>query len=91
MYSTKNPEGIDITPYAKKNEKGRKAAMDKLKLNALIMSGTSGPMIFVKNEITKKTNKIIPTKNLLLKRKFLLTLKLQNLACWTNNFYSTWY
>ena len=27
------------------------------------MSGTSGPMIFVKNEITKKTNKIIPTKN----------------------------
>ena len=67
MYSTKNPEGIDITPYAKKNEKGRKAAMDKLKLNASIMSGTSGPMIFVKNEITKNTNKIIPTKNLLLK------------------------
>ena len=67
MYSTKNPEGIDITPYAKKNEKGRKAAMDKLKLNVLIMSGTSGPMIFVKNEITKNTNKIIPTKNVLLK------------------------
>ena len=65
MYSTKNPEGIDITPYAKKNEKGKKAAIDKLKLNALIMSGTRGPMIFVKNEITKKTNKIIPTKNLL--------------------------
>ena len=53
IYSTKNPEGIDITPYAKKKEKGRKAAIDKLKLNALIMSGTSGPMIFVKNEITK--------------------------------------
>ena len=67
IYSTKNPEGIDITPYAKKKEKGRKAAIDKLKLNALIMSGTSGPMIFVKNEITKKTNKIIPTKKLLLK------------------------
>ena len=41
MYSTKNPEGIDITPYAK-NENGRKAAIDKLKLNALIMSGTRG-------------------------------------------------
>lgn len=67
IYSTKKPEGIDITPYAKKNAKGRKAAIDKLKLNALIMSGTSGPMIFVKNEITKKTNKIIPTKKLLLK------------------------
>ena len=67
MYSTKNPEGIDITPYAKKNEKGRNAAIDKLKLNASIMSGTRGPMIFVKNEITKNTNKIIPTKNLLLK------------------------
>ncbi len=67
MYSTKNPEGIDITPYAKKNEKGKKAAKDKLKLNASIMSGTSGPMIFVKNEITKNTNKIIPTKNLLFK------------------------
>ena len=40
--------------------------IDKLKLKALIMSGTSGPMIFVKNEITKKTNKIMPTKNLLL-------------------------
>ena len=51
MYSTKNPEGIDITPYAKKNENGRKAAIDKLKLNALIMSGTRGPIIFVKNEI----------------------------------------
>lgn len=73
MYSTKNPEGIDITPYAKKNEKGRKAAMDKLKLNASIISGTSGPMIFVKNEIIKNTNKIIPTKNLLLKLKFLST------------------
>ena len=67
IYSTKNPEGIDITPYAKKNEKGRKAAIDKLKLNALIMSGTRGPMIFVKNEITKKTNKIIPSKKLLFK------------------------
>tara|TARA_Y100000768_G_scaffold121118_1_gene89544 strand:+ start:490 stop:762 length:273 start_codon:yes stop_codon:yes gene_type:complete len=67
IYSTKNPEGIDITPYAKKNEKGRKAAIDKLKLNALIMSGKRGPMIFVKNEITKKTNKIIPSKKLLFK------------------------
>tara|TARA_B100000902_G_C26992895_1_gene755948 strand:+ start:492 stop:764 length:273 start_codon:yes stop_codon:yes gene_type:complete len=67
MYSTKKPEGIDIIPYAKKNEKGRNAAIDKLKLNALIMSGTRGPMIFVKNEITKNTNKIIPTKNLLFK------------------------
>jgi hypothetical protein len=67
IYSTKKPEGIDITPYAKKNEKGRNAAIDKLKLNALIMSGTRGPMIFVKNEITKNTNKIIPTKNLLFK------------------------
>ena len=67
MYSTKNPEAIDTTPYAKKTENGRKAAIDKLKLHALIMSGTRGPIIFVKNEITKNTNKIIPTKNLLLK------------------------
>tara|TARA_Y100000768_G_scaffold119478_1_gene88266 strand:- start:505 stop:702 length:198 start_codon:yes stop_codon:yes gene_type:complete len=64
---------MDIIPYAKKKEKGRKAAIDKLKLNALIISGTSGPMIFVKKEITKNTNKIIPTKNLLFKRKFLST------------------
>ena len=67
IYSTKKPEGIDITPYAKKNEKGRKAAIDKLKLNALIISGTRGPMMFVKNEITKNTNKIKPTNNLLFK------------------------
>jgi len=58
---------MDIIPYAKKKEKGRKAAIDKLKLKALIISGMSGPMIFVKNEITKKTNKIILTNNLLFK------------------------
>jgi hypothetical protein len=42
-----------------KNAKGRKET--KVKLKELIISGMSGPMIFVKKEMTKKVNKTRPT------------------------------
>jgi hypothetical protein len=48
------PAGIDITPYAMKNENGRKLASARLNAKPLMMSGTSGPRMLVMNEITKK-------------------------------------
>ncbi|GAA6203673.1 hypothetical protein NBRC116600_04700 [Thalassotalea sp. SU-HH00458] len=56
-FSTKIPDGIDITPYATKNAKGKKPANPTLSSKLCIMSGIKGPKIFVKNEITKKTTK----------------------------------
>ncbi len=44
-----------------KNAKGRKETKVKLKLKELIISGMSGPMIFVKKEMTKNVNKTRPT------------------------------
>jgi len=62
FFSMMIPAGIDINPYAIKNENGRRETSVRLKLNVLIISGISGPIIFVKNEITKKVNKTKPTK-----------------------------
>ena len=56
--SIKNPEGIDINPYAAKKDKGKNEAIFKLKLKLLIISGTNGPIILVKNEIIKNINMI---------------------------------
>jgi hypothetical protein len=44
-----------------KNAKGRKETKVKLKLKELIISGISGPMMFVKKEMTKNVNKTRPT------------------------------
>ena len=60
-FSVITPAGMDIKPYGMKNAKGRKETNVKLKLNELIISGMSGPMIFVKKEMTKKVNKTRPT------------------------------
>lgn len=56
-----NPAGIDMTPYAIKNANGRTATSVKLNSKSSIISGTRGPMIFVRNEITKKVRKMRPT------------------------------
>jgi len=55
------PEGIDMTPYAMKKAKGKKATKVKLKLKPLIKSGIKGPIIFVKKEITKNVSRIRKT------------------------------
>ena len=47
-----------MTPYAIKKANGSTATSVKLSLKSSIISGTSGPMIFVKNEITKKVRKM---------------------------------
>ena len=60
-FSVITPAGIDIKPQATKNAKGRNETKVKLKLKELIISGMSGPMIFVKKEMTKKVNKTRPT------------------------------
>jgi hypothetical protein len=44
-----------------KNAKGRKETKVKLRLKELIISGMSGPIIFVKKEMTKNVNKTRPT------------------------------
>jgi hypothetical protein len=44
-----------------KNAKGRKETKVKLKRKELIISGMSGPMILVKNEMTKNVNNTRPT------------------------------
>lgn len=59
--SIKTPDGIDIIPYATKKAKGKKAAIVRLKSKLSMISGTNGPIIFDKNEITKKTRRIKPT------------------------------
>jgi hypothetical protein len=60
-FSISTPAGIDITPYAIKKEKGRNPARPKLSLKSSKMFGTSGPRMFVNNEITKKIRKTSPT------------------------------
>ena len=57
-FSMSKPAGIDITPYAIKNANGSTATSVRLSLKSSIISGTRGPMIFVRNEITKKVRKM---------------------------------
>jgi hypothetical protein len=44
-----------------KNAKGRMATRVRLRLNPFMMSGTRGPKIFVRKEMTKKVNITMPT------------------------------
>ena len=60
-FSVMTPAGIDIKPYATKNAKGKNETKVKLRLKELIISGMSGPIILVKNEMTKNVNKTRPT------------------------------
>ena len=53
--STAKPAGIYITPYAMKNANGRMAAIVSDTWKPAMMSGTNGPRIFVRKEITKNT------------------------------------
>lgn len=46
---------VEKTPYEKKKDNGRNEARTKLKLYVLINCGIKGPIIFVINDITKKT------------------------------------
>ena len=59
--SISSPAGIDMTPYAMKNAKGSTATRVRLKLKSSMISGTRGPMMFVRNEMTKKVRKMRPT------------------------------
>lgn len=74
-FSIRIPEGMDITPYATKNEKGKNPARPMLKSKLSIMSGISGPRMFDKKEITKKIRKISATIRLFL---FMITICLQD-------------
>lgn len=60
-FSVITPAGMDIKPYATKKANGRKETKVKLKRKELIISGISGPMIFVKKEMTKNVNNTKPT------------------------------
>jgi hypothetical protein len=60
-FSMSIPEGMDITPYAMKNAKGRMATIVRLRVKPFIISGISGPIIFVRNDITKNVSMISPT------------------------------
>ncbi|GAA6205107.1 hypothetical protein NBRC116600_19050 [Thalassotalea sp. SU-HH00458] len=55
--STSIPEGIDMTPYAAKNEKGRKPATAKLRSKSFTNEGNKGPKILVIKEMAKKMTK----------------------------------
>jgi len=59
--STRNPAGIDITPYAIKKENGNKAAAARLTLKLVMMSGTIGPRMLVSSDITKNVRKTMLT------------------------------
>jgi hypothetical protein len=50
-----------MTPYAIKKEKGSTATNVRLKSKPLIISGIKGPIMFVRNEITKNVSRISPT------------------------------
>src|ERR1700678_1689178 len=63
---TAKPAGIDITPYAMKNANGRIATIVSDTWNPVMMSGTNGPRIFVRKEITKNTKNTTATRNWLL-------------------------
>jgi hypothetical protein len=65
-FSINIPEGIDMTPYATKKEKGKNPARPMLRSKLSIMSGISGPSMFVRKEMTKKMRKIRPTINVFL-------------------------
>jgi len=54
-------DGIDITPYAMKKAKGRRPASRLLSLKSWMNSGESGPITFVRKEITKKVSIINAT------------------------------
>jgi hypothetical protein len=60
-FSINIPEGMDITPYAIKKAKGRRAARVRLRLNPLMISGFIGPNTLVRKEMTKKVSIISPT------------------------------
>src|SRR5579859_5333330 len=64
--STAKPAGIDITPYAMKNANGRIAAIVSDTWKSAMMSGTSGPRMFVRKEITKNTKNTTATRKRLL-------------------------
>ena len=55
-FSIRIPVGKETSPYAIKKAKGRSATIKRLSLKSLIISGVSGPIIFVINEITKKVS-----------------------------------
>ena len=63
---TAKPAGIENTPYAMKNANGRTLAMVSDTWKPVMMSGTRGPRIFVRKEITKNTKNTTPTRNRLL-------------------------
>src|SRR3954471_1656534 len=63
---TAKPAGIDITPYAMKNANGRIAAIVSDTWKPAMMSGTNGPRILVRKEITKNTKNTTATRNRLL-------------------------
>jgi hypothetical protein len=50
-----------MTPYAMKNANGSTATIVRLRLKSSMISGTRGPMMFVRNEITKKVSNMRPT------------------------------
>ncbi len=52
------PEGMDITPYATKKENGKKPAIPILRSKLSMISGTNGPRMLVRKEITEKIKKI---------------------------------
>jgi hypothetical protein len=52
---------MDMTPYAMKNANGSTATSVRLRLKSSMISGTSGPMMFVRNEMTKNVRKTRPT------------------------------
>jgi hypothetical protein len=49
-----------------KKAKGRSATMVRLRRKLLMISGTRGPMMLVRSEITKKMRKTSPTMKVLL-------------------------
>ena len=60
-FSNIKPEGIDIKPYAIKNEKGKKPAIVSLSSKLFDTLGFSAPNMLVKKEMTKKVIRIRTT------------------------------
>lgn len=52
---------MDMTPYAMKNANGRTATSVRLNWKSSMISGMSGPMMFVRNEMTKNVRKMRTT------------------------------
>jgi hypothetical protein len=65
---------MDITPYATKKEKGKNPARPRLRSKLLMISGINGPIMFVRNDMTKKIRNMIPT----VKEFFLTSCNLLN-------------